>query len=74
MKVRRDLADEQLSQRLEAIEKSSVAAIEFVERPRACANSVGKCVCNLLLRDLRFRAKFDFLGDVVFFRRAGSLA
>jgi len=73
MEVGRDLADEQLSERFETIEKSSVAAIEFVERPRGYANFVGKCVFDLLQRDLWFRAKFNFLGYVVFFRRAGSL-
>ena len=74
VKVRRDLAYEQLPLRLETIEKSTVAAIEFVERPRGYANSVGTCVFDLLQRDLWFRAKFDFLGHIVFFRRAASLA
>ena len=73
-KVLWNFAHEHLSKRFEPVQKSAVATIEFVERPREDTNAIGQRMLDLLQRDLWLGAEHDVIGYVVFFRRSVSLA
>ena len=67
-------ANENLPTRLQAIEELPVAAVQLVECPRRNAHAVRQSVVDLAQPDLWLRVEFDVVGQVSFFRRAGSLA
>ena len=73
MKVRWHLPHESLPTLIEAIEEVGIPSVWFVKRPRFDANAAGDRLIDQLQSDLRFRQKVDIVGNVVFFRRAGSL-
>ena len=74
MEVRRHLADERLAALIEAIEELAVASVGFVEGPGFDANAVAERAIDQVQRDLLLGLELDLVGNVVFFRRAGSLA
>jgi len=74
MKVGRHLADKRLATLVESVQELPVAAIEFVKRPGFDADAIGEGTVHKIERDLRLGLELDFVGDVVFLRRAGSLA
>jgi len=74
VEVAGNLADENLTPRMETIEKPAVSAIQLVERPGRHANAVAQGTIDEVQRDPRLGAKLHLVGDVRFFRRAGSLA
>ena len=74
MKVGGHFADERFATLVESVEELAVAAVEFIKRPSLDADAVGERTVDKIERDLRFGLKLDFVGDVVFLRRAGSLA
>ncbi len=74
MKVARYLADEHLPSRLQAIEKLAVAAVQLVECPRRDAHAIEQSDIDLIQGDPRLDLELDVVGNVVFFRRTGSLA
>jgi len=74
MEIDRNLAHEDLATGLQAIEKLAVAAVQFIECPCRYAHPIAQCEIDLVQGNLRLGTKLDFVGYVVFFRRAGSLA
>jgi hypothetical protein len=74
LKVRRYLTDKRLTPLIESIEKVGIPAIGFVKRPSLHTDPIFKCLINQIQRDLGFGLKADVVGNVVFFRRVGSLA
>lgn len=74
MKVRRHLADERFAALVESIQELAVAAIEFVKRPSLDANPISKRAVHKVERNLRLGLELDLVGNVVFFRRTGSLS
>jgi hypothetical protein len=74
VKVARYLAHEDLTAFLDAIEELAIATVQLVERPSRDANAVEQSAIDLAQRDLRLGMELDFVGNVVFFRRSGSLA
>ena len=72
MRVRRNLHDEGFPPLIQSIEKRTIAAVQFVRRPRHHLDPVAFGPVDQIQRDLRFRFEDDLVGDVVFFRRAGS--
>ena len=73
-KVARDLSHEDLFARLEPVEKRHVAAVKLVECPGRHADAVGQRAIDLRQCDLGLGAELDLVGNVIFFRRSGSLA
>lgn len=74
LKVWRHLTDKRLTSLIEPIEKVGIPAIGFIKRPSLDADPICKCLINQVQSDLGFSLKMNVVGDVVFFRRAGSLA
>ena len=74
MKILGHLRDENLTEFLQAIQKAVISAISFVEGPCLDANTMRQRSANQFQADLLLGAKDHLVGDVVFFRRAVSLA
>lgn len=74
VKVRRDLADKGLATLVESVQELAVARVEFIKRPGFDPDAVGGGAIDQVERDLRLGLELDFVGEVVFFRRTGSLA
>jgi hypothetical protein len=74
VRVRRNLHDVSFSPFVQSIEKRSVTAVEFVGRPRHHFDPVGLGLVDQVQCDLWFRFEYHIIGNVVFFRRAGSSA
>jgi hypothetical protein len=74
VEVRRYFSHENLPTLFEAVQKGRVTPVAFVERPGLDTHTLGQGVIDHPQGDLRLGAKHDVLGDVVFFRRTGSVA
>ena len=74
MKVAGDLAHEDLTAFFQTVEKAAGPTVEFVERPGTHDHTMGQSPADLSQSNLLFGLKHDVVGDVTFFRRAGSLA
>jgi hypothetical protein len=74
VKVGRHLADERFAALVESVQELAVAAVQFVKRPGFDADPVAQRSVHQIEGDLRLRLKLDLAWNVVFLRRAGSLA
>jgi len=74
MEVGGNLGHEDLPTLLQTVEELAVASVQFVERPGGHANAVAQSPIDQSQGDLRLCAKLHLVGNVVFFRRTGSLA
>lgn len=67
VRVRRNLHDEGFSPLVQAVEKRSVTAVQFIRRPRHHLASVGFGPIDQIQGDLRFCREGHLVGKVVFF-------
>ena len=74
MSIPRYLPDKCFTSLVQAIEKRTVATIQLVSRPSFDLDTIGFGSIDQVQCDLRLGLEDDVLGNVVFFRRAESLA
>ena len=74
VKIPRYFRDKSLVERFHGIQKSGVASVQFVKSPGFDADAVTQGMLDQSDGDLWLGLKFNLLGNVVFFRRTGSLA
>ena len=72
MKIRWNLDCERFTSFIQAVQERTAAAIQFISGPRFDFDPVGFGSINQVQRNLRLALENQVLGNVVFFRRAGS--